>query len=74
MITLSRLNQTPVVINVTHIVTISSTPDTLITLFSGEKILVRESPHEIIEKTKVFLQQTSSSHCTHMPFSHTTEK
>jgi flagellar protein FlbD len=58
MIILRRLNQTSVVVNIAHIVTITSTPDTLITLFGGEKLLVKETPHEVIEKIQSFIKDT----------------
>ncbi len=50
MIHLTRLNQTPLVVNADLIEHIEMTPDTVIALTSGQKILVRESPDEIIDK------------------------
>jgi flagellar protein FlbD len=50
MIHLTRLNQVPVVVNADLIEHIEMTPDTVIALTTGQKILVRESPDEIIEK------------------------
>jgi flagellar protein FlbD len=50
MIHLTRLNQTPLVVNADLIEHIEMTPDTVIALTTGQKILVRESPNEIIEK------------------------
>jgi flagellar protein FlbD len=47
MINLTRLNQQAVVVNASHIVTVETTPDTLVTLFNGERLLVRESAAEI---------------------------
>jgi flagellar protein FlbD len=50
MIHLTRLNQVPLVVNADLIEHIEMTPDTVIALTSGQKILVRESADEIIEK------------------------
>jgi len=54
MIHLTRLNQVPLVINADLIEHIEMTPDTVIALTTGQKILVRESPDEIIEKVVCF--------------------
>jgi flagellar protein FlbD len=50
MIHLTRLNQIPLVVNADLIEHIEMTPDTVIALTTGQKILVRESPNEIIDK------------------------
>ena len=54
MIRLKRLNGTEFVLNNDLIKYIESTPDTLITLTSGEKLLVRESVEEVINKSTNF--------------------
>lgn len=51
MIQLSRLNGKEFVVNCEMIKIIESTPDTLITLVSGEKLMVRESPEQVIQAT-----------------------
>jgi len=50
MIQVTRLNRTEVVLNGDLIEQIESTPDTVITLTTGQKIMVLESPPEIIER------------------------
>jgi flagellar protein FlbD len=50
MIHLTRLNQAPVVVNADLIELIEMTPDTVIVLTTGQKILVRETANEIIAK------------------------
>ncbi len=50
MITVTRLNNTPLVINPDLIVFIEETPDTIITLTNGEKITVQESVGEVIKR------------------------
>ncbi len=47
MIELTRLNHTEVVVNASHIVTVEETPDTKLTLLSGEILMVREEPGEV---------------------------
>mgnify|MGYP000703229798 CR=1 FL=1 len=50
MIKVRRLNHKEVVINAELIQTVESTPDTVITLTTGEKFVVEDSVDEIIEK------------------------
>jgi flagellar protein FlbD len=50
MIHLTRLNQAALVVNADLIEHIEMTPDTVIVLTTGQKILVRESADEIIER------------------------
>ncbi|MBI3535174.1 MAG: flagellar FlbD family protein [Deltaproteobacteria bacterium] len=51
MIEVSRLNGKSYVLNCDLIKTIEATPDTIITLNTNEKLMVRESVNEIIDKT-----------------------
>ena len=57
MIRLTRLNQEEIVVNVSHIVSIESTPDTLVTLYGGEKLMVRETQAEVIDRVTQFLRR-----------------
>jgi len=50
MIYVTRLNHTPVVLNCDLIEHIETTPDTVISLTSGQKMMVLESADEIIER------------------------
>lgn len=50
MIEVTRLNGAIYYLNPDMIVTLESTPDTVITLASGEKLLVLESPDTLIER------------------------
>lgn len=50
MIRLTRLNNQPLTVNSDLIKFVEQSPDTLITLVSGEKIVVRESVEQILEK------------------------
>ena len=50
MIVVTRLNNTPLVVNPDLIVFMEETPDTIITLSNGEKIAVQESVSELIRR------------------------
>jgi flagellar protein FlbD len=54
MIHLTRLNQVPLVLNSDLIEHIEMTPDTVISLTSGQKFMVRESSEEVIERIILF--------------------
>jgi flagellar protein FlbD len=50
MVELTRLNGKKITINTSQIEYIEATPDTVITLLSGNKIVVVETIEEIVEK------------------------
>jgi len=50
MIHLTRLNNTSLTINSDLIKFVEQSPDTVITLLNGEKILVRESAEEVLDR------------------------
>jgi flagellar protein FlbD len=50
MIALNRLNNQPIMVNADLIETLESTPDTVVTLTSGNKLIVRDRPEEIQTK------------------------
>jgi len=54
MIRLTRLNNIPIYLNSDLIEHIDSTPDTVISLTSGQKLLVTESPEEVCERVIAF--------------------
>jgi flagellar protein FlbD len=54
MIRLSRLNGKEFYLNCELIKYLESTPDTLVTLTTGEKLMVKESIEEIIAATLLF--------------------
>jgi flagellar protein FlbD len=51
MIRLTRLNNRPLVVNSELIKFIENAPDTVITLVTGEKIVVLESAEEVMTRT-----------------------
>jgi flagellar protein FlbD len=54
MIYVTRLNHTPVVLNCDLIEHMETTPDTVISLTTGQKLIVLESAEEIIERVVKF--------------------
>jgi flagellar protein FlbD len=50
MIALRRLNNEPIMVNPDLIESLEATPDTVVTLTSGNKLLVRDSMDEVREK------------------------
>jgi flagellar protein FlbD len=64
MIELTRLNGNPLVVNCDLIKYIESSPDTMLTLVTGEKIVVRESCADVIARAVAYrgrlLHQTAA--------------
>ncbi|WP_353892091.1 flagellar FlbD family protein [Proteinivorax hydrogeniformans] len=54
MIEVTRLNNKSTYINNNLIEFMESTPDTVITFITGRKIVIKESPEEIVEKIIVY--------------------
>ncbi len=57
MISVTRLNDQPLVLNAELIKTVESTPDTLITLVNGDRMMVKESMEEIVRKAVEYGRQ-----------------
>lgn len=60
MITLTRLDERVVVLNAELIKMIESTPDTIITLLSGDTLIVRESVDEVVRRSIDYARQIRS--------------
>jgi len=54
MIVLTRLNDRQVVVNAELIKYVEQTPDTLVTLTSGDKLMVKESSEEVVRRVIEF--------------------
>lgn len=54
MIHLTRLNNQPFVLNADLIKFVETSPDTVITLLTGEKLVVRESVNELLQRIAEF--------------------
>jgi len=61
MIRLTRLNKRQLVVNSDLIKFIENAPDTVITLVSGEKIVVLENAEEVIARVVEFRQRLGTS-------------
>lgn len=61
MVKLTRLNNTILIVNAELIEFIESTPDTIVTLTTGRKVVVRETVEDVIDKVvfykRSFMQQ-----------------
>jgi flagellar protein FlbD len=60
VIKVTRINDAELVINADLIEFVEPTPDTMITLTTGKKIMVRESTDEIIRRVAEFKQRASA--------------
>lgn len=60
MIKITRFQGEEYYINSDLIEFIEKTPDTIITLTTGKKIVVQENPEEIIERIKEFRREINS--------------
>jgi uncharacterized protein YlzI (FlbEa/FlbD family) len=54
MIELTRLNGTPIVLNSDLIKIAEASPDTMLTLINGEKLIVRETREEVMERVLAY--------------------
>lgn len=67
MIEVTRLNQSILLINPDLIATVEATPDTVITLTTGEKYIVREAPQELVERFITFKRAIYQNGFTILP-------
>ncbi len=58
MISLTRLNDTKLVVNADKIKFVEETPDTIITLITNDKIMVKESADEVVSLTVEYIRST----------------
>lgn len=54
MIKVTRINNSEIIINSDLIEFIESSPDTIISLVDGKKIIVKDTPDEVIQKVAKF--------------------
>ncbi|HUB77889.1 MAG TPA: flagellar FlbD family protein [Bryobacteraceae bacterium] len=67
MIYVTRLNHKPLVINSDLIEQVEMTPDTVISLTTGEKIMVLESSDEIVERVVNFRRSIAAGPARPVP-------
>src|SRR5262249_33874908 len=63
MINLTRINHVPLVLNSDLIEHIETTPDTVISLTNGQKLVVLESPEEVVQKVVNFRRTIHACGC-----------
>lgn len=61
MIRLTRINETPFYVNGELIAFIDATPDTVVTLTTGEKVRVRERAEEVAERVVEYKRRVSGA-------------
>jgi flagellar protein FlbD len=61
MITLSRLNKEQFVLNADLIETVESTPDTVVTLTTGKKLMVKNSLEDVVDQVVKYRQLCNRS-------------
>lgn len=54
MISVTRLDGTPMIVNCEQIAWIEYMPDTVISLMNGEKLIVRERPESVVDRVHEF--------------------
>ncbi|MDE5699913.1 MAG: flagellar FlbD family protein [Lachnospiraceae bacterium] len=57
MIEVTKINGTKLLVNTNLIETVEETPDTVITLTDGKKVIVKESRHEVKNLVKLTRQE-----------------
>ena len=61
MINLTRLNGAEIVVNANVVESLEATPDTVLSLTSGQKLAVRETISEVVEKVIRYQRQVHTS-------------
>jgi flagellar protein FlbD len=67
MIELTRLNGTPIILNSDLIKTAEASPDTMLTLINGEKLIVRETCADVTERVLAYRASLLTAVTRRMP-------
>lgn len=67
MIALTRLNGHPMMLNSDLIKTAEASPDTMLTLINGEKLIVREQLDEVMERVLAYRARLLATVARHLP-------
>jgi flagellar protein FlbD len=67
MIELTRLNGNPMVLNSDLIKIAEASPDTMLTLINGEKLIVREGTAEVVERVLAYRARLLASVARRLP-------
>ena len=57
MIRVTKMDGNPMILNAEWIQSVENTPDTVVTLTNGQKIIVRERVEDIVEKYKNYKRE-----------------
>jgi flagellar protein FlbD len=68
MIELTRLNGNPMVVNSDLIKTAEASPDTMLTLINGEKLIVKENLSELVERILAYRARLLAGVAKRMPY------
>jgi flagellar protein FlbD len=69
MIELTRLNGNPMVLNSDLIKTAEASPDTMLTLINGEKLIVREELGDVVERVLAYRARLLAAVAQRLPSS-----
>jgi len=61
MIVLTRLDDREVVVNADAILTVEAAPDTIVTMLNGDKVTVRESVTDVVDRVVAFRRRLRPS-------------
>jgi flagellar protein FlbD len=67
MIQLTRLNNARLAVNCDLIKYVEEAPDTVLTLVSGEKLVVRETTEQVIEQVRAFRRSILAQSASEFP-------
>jgi flagellar protein FlbD len=67
MIELTRLNGNPIILNSDLIKIAEASPDTMLTLINGEKLIVREECAEVVERVLAYRARLLASVAKRLP-------
>ena len=70
MIELTRLNGNPMALNSDLIKTAEASPDTMLTLINGEKLIVRETCAEVMERILIYRARLLAAVSRQLPSLH----
>jgi len=59
MVFCTRLDGSPFVVNVEHVLTVEPTPDTVLTLTTGARLMIKESVADFVERVIAWRQRVA---------------
>jgi flagellar protein FlbD len=65
MIAVTRLDGADLIVNAGHVVLVERTPDTVIELTTGQRIMVKETVDQVVSRVVDYRQRIASGLCRH---------